>query len=238
MSVTQKNPAHDIPEWLEIAAKDLSAPVKERILLEIEAHYTEAIADHLAQGLSEPDAAREVMAELGDAAEAAKRFRKQHLTSRESEIVEQAFKKAKSGWHLLGGYLFWLLWLCLYVPLFGEPYRSNLVYFSSGKPNYSNLFFLAGALIVNIIFPTVSFFMVRHKSRNLGILFLTEFPIYALWTCGISLSMFGFGFLGFLISVLCLGLTCLLCIFIPQLRIWFKVRRVTNVWDEISLRNE
>jgi hypothetical protein len=55
------------------------------------ARHAEAVAAHRVEGLSESDARREALAELGDAEMEGNRFRKQHLTVNDAEIVEREF---------------------------------------------------------------------------------------------------------------------------------------------------
>lgn len=38
----------NLGQWLEVATSGLVAPAKERIQMEIEAHYAEAVANHMA----------------------------------------------------------------------------------------------------------------------------------------------------------------------------------------------
>jgi hypothetical protein len=68
---TRKCLIQDLPEWLEIATKELTPLARERIQSEIEAHYAEGVAAHLGEGLSESDARRGVLADLGSPDEAA-----------------------------------------------------------------------------------------------------------------------------------------------------------------------
>jgi len=244
MSILQKHPVQDLSEWLEIATKELVAPVKERILLEIEAHYAEAVAAHLMEGLSEANAAREALAELGNAEVAAKRFRKQHLTVLDAGRVEQALKRAGSWWRLLGDYLLFFLvgpqglLACAYI-FYGKPFFHYMVHDFFGRFYYQNLVALAGSFFTFAIFPTVSFVMVRRKCKNIGIIYLTRIAVFVCWGGFCFYLMFGFGSIfRFMFVVSYLVLTFLLCIFLPNLRIWFKLLHVANVWDEIYLRNE
>jgi hypothetical protein len=77
----------NLSEWLEIAPRDLVSSAQARIRAEIEAHYAEAVRAHMVQGLSEPDAQAQALADLGDARAAARRFRQEHLTTMEANIV-------------------------------------------------------------------------------------------------------------------------------------------------------
>jgi len=75
-----EKPVTTLNQWLEIATYDLVAPAKERIRSEIEAHYAEAVANHLARGVSQGEAEMAALAELGSAPAAAKKFSKQFLS--------------------------------------------------------------------------------------------------------------------------------------------------------------
>jgi hypothetical protein len=73
--------------WLEIATDGLEAPARERIAIEIGAHYAEAVGAHLAAGESELSAQAAALAELGDPQEAALNFQKSHLTEFEARSM-------------------------------------------------------------------------------------------------------------------------------------------------------
>ena len=96
LRLAEKRRVHDLPEWLEIATKNLAVPAKERILAEIDEHYTETVTSHLAEGMSESDAKISALAELGDARKAAKRFRKIHMTKWDAGQVKMKVNWAKS----------------------------------------------------------------------------------------------------------------------------------------------
>lgn len=219
MSIFQKQKAHDLRAWLRIATMGLAAPAKERIRLEVEAHHAEAVAAHLHEGLSEPDAHSAALAELGDPDEAANCFRKQHLTAREAEQVEGAFRRLGSRLWLLSNYLLFCTGLSLNFNR-GWLYRRSV------------LVFLAAWFIAAVIIPTFNFIKMRRKSKNSGFFVLTQG--IATWVNCVCLMYFiesgrHFNFWPFLsISIF----------LIPALRICLKLRHVANVWDEIPLRND
>lgn len=105
MSLFQKPQPQTLPEWLEIATRKLTDVSKDRIRLEIEAHYAEAVEAHRENGLSESTAQTSALAELGDAKAAGKRFRKRHVTERDAQTLKTADKKGRSFGYLLLSYL-------------------------------------------------------------------------------------------------------------------------------------
>jgi hypothetical protein len=226
MSVSRKHQVHDLPRWLEIATKDLIAPAKERIQLEIEAHYAEAAAAHITEGLSESDAQRVALAELGDAHAAEKRFLKQHLTIKEAGSFKRKFMRSRGD--LLANYcIFFILAAAWLLPLF--------LYY--GKVDHQIIVFLLALGFKDVIVPTARFIMVQRKSRNMGPLLLIQ--VAGFFVLGLSFNYYFY----------CCGLASgrpfwmygilLICILasIGNLRIWLKLRHVANVWDEILLRN-
>jgi len=96
MSFFQKPRVHTLSDWLELATGKLAAPAKERIKVEIEAHYTDAVGGHLKNDLSESAAQVAALAELGDASAAARRFRRRHLTEWEAQMVKWSEKEGRS----------------------------------------------------------------------------------------------------------------------------------------------
>jgi hypothetical protein len=78
-----------IDAWLKTATRDLCDAAKERIALEIKAHFNDAVAAHEAEGQSSETAQRLALDELGGARAAAKRFRSRHLTVKEDEFLNQ-----------------------------------------------------------------------------------------------------------------------------------------------------
>ncbi|HEX3719213.1 MAG TPA: permease prefix domain 1-containing protein [Verrucomicrobiae bacterium] len=76
-----------LPGWLEIATNGLEAAAKQRIAQEIEAHFAEAISDHLRAGESEPSAQEMALKELGDPQVAARNFQKSHLTESDGKAI-------------------------------------------------------------------------------------------------------------------------------------------------------
>ena len=74
------NTPRTLPAWRDRATRFLVPSAKNRIGAEIEAHYTEAVQFHLANGLTEAEAQYATLAELGSAQAANRHFRQEHLT--------------------------------------------------------------------------------------------------------------------------------------------------------------
>jgi hypothetical protein len=77
-----------IDAWLKTATRDLCDAAKERIALEIKAHFNDAVAAHEADGKPLAKAQLLALEELGDATEAGKRFKKKYLTVRQYKFIE------------------------------------------------------------------------------------------------------------------------------------------------------
>ena len=217
-----KHRVRDLPEWLEIATKNLAVPAKERIRAEIDEHYTETVASHLAEGLSESDAKIRALAELGDARKAAKRFRKIHMTKFDSAQVKIRVNLAKSRLVMVSGYFVWLMWFLMSLGgvLDGPLKTVNLIF---------GFFLLA-------IYPTARFITVRRKS----IRFLFIIDIIALifaWSISIYASYMSGGFSSGLLPFAVWGLLWI-CIILNPLRTWLKLRHIRDIHNEVPLQNE
>ena len=247
MGILERQP-YELHAWLRIATEGLATRAKERIRLEIEAHYAEAVSDHLRKGLSECDARSAALAELGNARKAAKCFRERHLTSREAVGVEWAFSRQGSRWWLLSNYIYCA---CLFFAV-KTHYRSLLV------P-------LAVVFIATVIIPTFNFVMVRRKTKNVCSCILREIAAWYAFALSVMLFCFYFAYglqsrlsaasgghavtghgtpfqshlLDFSFFLVNSGsLVALIICLIPALRGWLRLRHVANVWDELPLRNE
>jgi hypothetical protein len=207
--------------WLQAATDGLVDPARERIHAEIEGHYSEAVAAHMADGLAETEARTAAILELGDAEAASKRFRRQHLTARDAGEVEEALKLAGSRKHLLFSCLYYFLCTC-WLFYIGKPDRRSF------------MVCLAVGFFAAVIAPAASYIMVKRKSKNMGFFILTE--AVALTVFLFYLCYCWYGLSGDFIYFFCFFVLTLL----PgqRLRIWLKLRHVANVWDEIPMRNE
>jgi hypothetical protein len=215
MRIFQKFQPNDVFEWLVIATKDLVAPAKKRIVLEVEAHYAEVVAAHLANNLSKADAEKDALAELGDAREAGRRFRRQHLTEYNAKIIKWTLRRVRNFWQLLGSYLLFLLFFLQDMGFRGI------------KLDYREFIFSSFLFYVFVVDPTAGFVMVRRKSQNIGFFFLMQFVTGVLFIC---LGCFFYGFFRYWAIVV---YSAIICFFLPELYLWFKFRHVSNVWDEI-----
>ena len=225
LRLAERHRVRDLPEWLEIATKNLAVPAKERILAEIDEHYTETVTSHLAEGMSESDAKISALAELGDARKAAKRFRKIHMTKFNARQVKIGVYLAKSRLVLACQYFVWFMWFLLYL---GEVSDSPL------KTAY-----LALGFFLLVIFPTARFITVRRKSIRflffidiIAVIFLWSFSIYAPIMFGGFPSDFNRHLFFAVLSVYWI------CIIFNPLRTWLKLRHIPNIHDEVPLQNE
>lgn len=215
----------DLPEWLEIATKNLAVPAKERILAEIDEHYTETVASHLAGGMSESDAKISALAELGDARKAAKHFRKIHMTKFNAGQVKIGVALAKSRLVLACQYFVWFVWFLLHLRgVFDSPLKT--AYLTVG-------FFLL------VIFPTARFITVRRKSIRflffidiIALVFLWSFNIYAPIMSGSFPPDFNRHLFFAVFGVYWI------CVIFAPLRTWLKLRHIPNIHDEVPLQNE
>ena len=82
------NAAQELAAWLVLATFGLVAPARERIKREIEAHFADAVATHVSEGLSQEAAEARALEELGDIHSAAKAFKKKHITEEEEKWLQ------------------------------------------------------------------------------------------------------------------------------------------------------
>jgi hypothetical protein len=85
---------HSLAGWLQIATEDLAATPRERIKREIESHFAEAVAANMDDGQTESSARDTALADLGDPDEAAKKFKKSHLTEAEAKWLRSMVQTA------------------------------------------------------------------------------------------------------------------------------------------------
>lgn len=154
MSIFQKRQVQTLSEWLEIATRKLTEASKERIWAEIEAHYTQAVDAHREGGLSELDARKAALIQLGDARAAAKRFRKRHLTEREEKMLKAANKAGRSIWNLLVYYGVFLAFTNVYI------LERILIRFNNPWP------YIGFQFVLFIFIPTTGFVVARRSGTR------------------------------------------------------------------------
>jgi hypothetical protein len=136
-----------LSQWLEIATCGIAASGRERITREIGAHYAEAVEAFLAQGEPEPVAQARAIIALGDATVAAKRFRKNHFSEKEIELLATTWKNAATLRHLFYKLLFPPALFVICRLLFGAP-RHNLYFIGFMFP-------LIGLPILSFLISTI-----------------------------------------------------------------------------------
>jgi len=210
----KSNRLHDLPGWLEIATGSLAAPAKERIRIEIEAHYSESVAAHLAEGAFESAAQAAALTELGSAKAAARRFRRQHLTEKEAGLLRKW--GAASGFGLVVGYL---SFCCLLYFLYSaDPEETRYL---------NPATFFAVEFLTMVIFSTALFLVARSKiaRRKFGLVNL----LYSVNVCFSTLAVW------YYVSRHHHSLVLLICSaqLIRPLHIWYKLRNVKDAWREM-----
>lgn len=103
-----------ISDWLKDTTSDLASPARDRVWLEINTHYAQAVEGRLNAGLPLAEAEAAALAELGDPIAAANQFRKRHLTASEDERIERTLKNYRNLVYLLlsfavPGLMLWIL---------------------------------------------------------------------------------------------------------------------------------
>jgi hypothetical protein len=209
-----------LSEWLEIATAKLTAPAKQRISAEIEAHIGDAVENHIAKGLPEADAQATALAELGSATSAATRFRRRHLTEGEAKRVEQTLKYSGS-----------LLWLVLLYAAF--PFICAFFLRAAERHHAPSIFPSITALIF-VVLPTIEFLAARRKNRqsairlilSLQMLQTVNFIMFWLWW-GIWID---WGLFVAMVVGNSFGL-------IRDYWLWFKLRRIADAWPDMPPRD-
>ncbi len=206
-------PIKSLPEWLNAATNNLSAPAKERIKLEIESHFQQAIESHCAEGVTEGQAQTRALAELGDAKAAAKSFRKTYLTATEAIVIGTTlnrYRRVSVQCYHYGGYL--LGFVVGYYIL---------------KKQHAPLIFPAILAIIILTFQTICLWGARWPvcRSSVRLFFTLQMLIWftTMTLCGCYLQ-WGFGFLIFI--------TIMSTNHLESLRLWFKIQRAHDLgWE-------
>jgi len=90
----QKQAEAYLPQWLEIATADLEESAKNKISLEIQNHYADSVAAHTERGLGSLYALGAARNDLGDPTQAASRFKKIYLTTKDAHYLSKIEKQA------------------------------------------------------------------------------------------------------------------------------------------------
>jgi hypothetical protein len=219
MRTSWNDKPQNLDEWVGIATKRLVPLARERIRSEIETHYTEAVAEHVADGSSESDARVVALAELGNAKAAGRRFRKRYLTLRDVQYIEQARKLGVGIGALLLNYFFF--GACLLM--IRDSHQSPAIPASAG-------------FLLLVAVPTILFVMARRARPNLRLVLLAAY--LNTWNFFVLVEVF------FLLSNdahdWLTGVVLLLLILgspFSPFRFWRKLRNADDGWWEIPPRN-
>jgi hypothetical protein len=198
--------------WLNVATWDLVAPAQERIRLEIEAHYADAVETLVAEGRTRPEAQVEALAELGDARAAAKRFRQRHLTQTEAERLAKVLSCSRSP-----------VWLLVFYVIIAAGF-----WYSFGwlRMHHRPLAVPAAAAFVVVLLNTMSCYVARSKGKGGVRLVLTLEYLTTVSVLGYFVWAFSWDGPSVMIVAL---LSC-----IRDLRLWWKLRKVSDPGLELT----
>jgi hypothetical protein len=206
-------------EWLQIATDKLSTLAKERIWLEIEAHFADSVESHQTAGCSETEAALAALAELGDPYAAAKRFRRRHLTENDTKRVGQISQSMRRPWWLFVGYACDALVYLYFLHVL--------------KRLHAPLVFPAVVIFMCAWFQTIGFFVARGKNSkpDLRLLVLIEILAFGcLMLFFVWIGIWGNWGPFFPVSIV------LIKSLVPDLRLWLKLGHIEGSGPESPSR--
>lgn len=214
MSIFQQPKPETLSEWLDVATRKLSTAAKARICSEIEAHFVEAVDEHMQNGSSDAVAQSLALEQLGDPKAAARRFRKHHLTEKDAKLVVQLINESKSVIDLLTHYGLFIIAILM-----------------SLDPGTHVRLYLALELLLLVLFPTVAFLMVRiHQSKgNIRLMLLTRtvggyLPGLLVFQCFLEQGRF-------VVLLNCCAFVCYSTMYLP---LWKKLGCITDDWAEAT----
>jgi hypothetical protein len=224
-------PVQNLAQWLDVSTERLSAPAKQRIKLEIESHFQDAVEAYRNEGQTESEAQACALTDLGDAKTARKHFRKSHLTEKEAKELGKVwggYRKGKGGGWLLGLHLdVVLLYLfCGYEELTFRAVEQGVDFQGLHyELQRGRLILPASRAIVVLVLASVENWIARHLRKPSTIRHLFTLDIL------ISLSLlvfFAFYSGRFWCFVAVLGVQ--LAQLIP---LWFKLARMDEIGREM-----
>lgn len=218
MSIFRKHQVQTLSEWLEIATRKLTNASKERIRVEIEAHYAEAVEAHREDGLSEADAQTAALRELGDANAAGRRFRKQHLTESDETTLKQSEKSGRSIFFLVVSYLWF--WSITVNQL--SPRHASLHY------HYRFLGLLV-LFVVVIARQTTCFAIARFGGIKPKRHLLLLQPISGVFIPMLLDNIFAAGFRSYENWFDAFACLTIICYFLQGIRLWIKLGKIGPV---------
>jgi hypothetical protein len=206
--------------WLQRATDGLTAPVKERIGSEVESHYAETVDAHIANGLSEADARKAALAELGDANDAARRFRRQYLTEQEVKAAKQMLIAIHSRGRLLISYVWFVMLSIVFWWLLRHGESNRLIL---------TLCYIVLSLV--IVFDKTVYFMVFRRRQvvpNMRVFLRMQMLHHTISILGLTFIMATRVNWLLWSNSLFWGIDL-----IASFRLWFKLRKSAAFCDEI-----
>jgi hypothetical protein len=225
--------------WLDIATDGLCAAAKERVRLEIEGHYTEAVAAHITDDFPERISRAAALTELGDANDARRRFRKQHLTKRESVRLDEILRNLQN-----------LPSLPSLLKCYGILASQIIIlaFFGHGHSNRHWFALIFSILLFMLaVMPTIGFALRRYyrAKQRMHVLLNWQFVEFGIiWGVCIPILLGLFwpgdndGSWIVFIAIYASYSSSAPMMIIREFRLWRKLRRRADLWNELSSLNK
>lgn len=232
--MNQSQPAQNVKQWLSVATLEVVPKARERIELEIAAHYAEIVRARLADGMSEKDAKAVALLELGNPVEAAEEFRRFYLTIDEKVTIEKWLQLSRSNTISDWVWAAEVLLFCTFFWFSGSHAKDSPVahWFALSWSGAMLLIIWSATCVIRQMRKSnirARDFAIRSGTLNLIALFAAQSAIFS-----IGLERFGIVWWGLMTSVFTLGGCGAL---IWQLN--FGVRRLNKIGaSEITLQTE
>ena len=205
--------------WLETATDDLTAPVRERIRVELQSHFADAVADHMANGFTEAEAKAAALSGLGSPTAARRRFHRRHLTEKDVERIGNTMKWA-SGRHLV-----WSLPLLVVA-------CAVFLYTDKNLPRQlqpSALDIVVSVVLIFGLFQLLSYLKLKQGGRAPD---LRDLVLLQMLPEAISIALFIWWFSRF-DWIFCFAQCGPVIQTICKVWLWRKLLRVADIWQEM-----
>lgn len=206
--------------WLGTATDKLTQSGKERIALEITSHFDDAVASYRTDGLAEADARTRALADLGSSKEAAKRFKRRHLTQKEVAFLEKKLDGYRE-WRKPGMQLAYWIFCALFLTI--GYYQLKMQHVPLLLPAIWAVLFLALQRIS---------FSLASRPKVLSLRLLLAFDILS-WLCFSVL-------LGCVTAWPVIGMSFLMYswLWFPAFRLLLKLGRFADIYQEMLPQKE
>lgn len=208
-------PVTTLEAWLGIVTNKLAQPGEERVTFEITSHFEDAVASYRTNGLTDANAQIRALADLGSPKEAAKRFKKRHLTQKEAAFLEKKLDGYRE-WRKPGMQLAYWIFCALFL---------TIGYYQL-KIQHVRLLLPAIWAVLFVALQRISF-SLASRPKVLSLRLLLAFDILS-WLCFSIL-------LGCVTAWPAIGMSFLMYswLWFPAFRLWLKLGRFADVYQEM-----